>query len=190
MNLDEHRAQPTLEHFRQYLLLVARLQLGNDFRGKLDASDVVQQTLLEAHEKQHNFRGGTEAERLAWLRRILVNNLADAIRALGRAKRGLALQRSLEAAADASSARWQACLAVEQTSPSQKAEKNEALLRLADALAELPTPQREAVVLHHLQGVTLAELARHMGRSEPAVAGLLHRALKKLKVQLQGREEP
>lgn len=190
MNLDDHSALPSLERFRQYLLLVARLQLGNGFRGKLDASDVVQQTLLEAHAQQHAFRGGTEAEQLAWLRRILVHNLADAIRALGRAKRGLALQRSLEAAADESSQRWQAFLADGQTSPSQKAEKNEFLLRLANALESVPAPQREAVVLHHLQGMSLAAVATQLGKSEPAVAGLLHRGLKKLRELLRDWNEP
>lgn len=189
MNLDDHQADPSMERFRQYLLLVARLQLGKSFRGKLDASDVVQQTLLEAHIKRQDFRGSTEEERLAWLRRILVNNLADEIRRLRRAKRGPEVQLSIDAA-DESSLHWQASLAAEQSSPSQKAEQNERLLQLADALAALPPSQQEAVVLHHLQGMSLAESAKHMGKSEPAVAGLLHRALQKLREQLQDREEP
>jgi RNA polymerase sigma-70 factor (ECF subfamily) len=89
-----------------------------------------------------------------------------------------------------SSLRWQAWLADGQTSPSQKAEKNEDLLRLANALEKLPAPQREAVVLHHLQAMSLAELAKYLGRSEPAVAGLLHRGLKKLRELLQDQDAP
>jgi RNA polymerase sigma-70 factor (ECF subfamily) len=181
MNADSPPEEPSLERFRRYLVLVARLQLGHNFRGRLEPSDVVQQTLLDAHQKGQQFRGASEAERLAWLRRILTNNLADAIRALGRAKRDLALERSLEAAADESSLRWQACLAASHTAPERRAEKNEELVRLAQALADLPEAQREAVVLHHLQGATLAESAAYLGRTEAAVAGLLHRGLKSLR---------
>lgn len=187
MSSDDSVGVSSLERFRRYLHLVARLQLGRDFRGKLEPSDVVQQTLLEAYQKRGQYRGNSEGEWLAWLRQVLTHNLADAIRALGRAKRGLALQRSLEAAADESSLRWQAWLADGQTSPSGRAERNEELLLLAEALAELPEGQRETVVLHHLQGASLVELAAHLGRSEAAVAGLLHRGLKALRDRLQAR---
>jgi RNA polymerase sigma-70 factor (ECF subfamily) len=90
-------------------------------------------------------------------------------------------ERSLEAALEKSSARLEAWLAAEQSSPSESMERNEQLLRLAAALAQLPQDQREAVTLHHLQGWSLAELARHLDRSEAAVAGLLHRGFKKLR---------
>jgi RNA polymerase sigma-70 factor (ECF subfamily) len=184
MNADALSEGQALERARRYLAVVARLRLGNDFRGKLDPSSVVQKTLLEAHQKGHQFRGGSEAEYLAWLRRALENNLADAIRADGRAKRDVARERSLDAAADDSSIRGQGWLAADHTSPSRRAEKNEELDQLADALADLPEDQREAVMLHHLQRATLAELAQHMGRSESAVAGLLHRGLTTLREKL------
>jgi RNA polymerase sigma-70 factor, ECF subfamily len=170
-----------LEGHRPYLSLLARMHLDPRLRDRLDSSDVVQQTLLEAHAKQDQFRGTTPAELAAWLRQMLAHNLADAVRALHRAKRDVKLERSLEAALDGSSCRLGAWLAAEQSSPSQQAANNEELLRLAEALPRLPDAQREAVILHHLQGWTLAELAGHLGRSEPAVAGLLHRGLKKLR---------
>jgi RNA polymerase sigma-70 factor (ECF subfamily) len=78
-----------LEKFRAYLHLLARLRLDPRLRGKLDPSDVVQQTLLEAYAKRGQFRGGTEAEWLAWLRQALAHNLADALRAFGQARRDL-----------------------------------------------------------------------------------------------------
>lgn len=173
--------------FRDYLCLLARLQIDGRLREKLDASDLVQQTLLEAHARREQFRGHSDAERAAWLRAILSHNLADALRALGRARRDVALERSLEAALDDSSACLQDLLAAEQSSPSQCASRQEDLLRLADALTRLPEPQREAVVQHHLQGQTLAELAAHLGRSEAAVAGLLHRGLRRLRELLEER---
>lgn len=174
-----------LERFRDYLCLLARAQVDGRLREKFDPSDLVQQTLLEAYQKREQFRGGTDAERAAWLRQMLAHNLADAVRALGRAKRDAALERSLEAGMADSSARLQDWLAAEQSSPSEHVSKGEELLRLVEALKQLPEPQREAVVLHHLQGHTLAELASRLGRSEPAVAGLLHRGLKKLRELLQ-----
>lgn len=165
-------------------MLLARLHLDARLRGKIDASDVVQQTLFEAHqERQKNSGAGREAT-AAWLRRILAHNIADAARTFSRARRDAGMERSLEAALDASSEGLKAVLAADQSSPSQKAEKNEQLLILADALAELPEPQREAVTLHYLQSLSLAQTANRLGRTEPAVAGLLHRGLKTLRGRL------
>jgi RNA polymerase sigma-70 factor (ECF subfamily) len=174
-----------LERFREYLRLLARLQLDPRWQAKLDPSDVVQQTLLQAYQARDQFRGRGAAERAGWLRQILARVLANTVRDLGRAKRDANRERSLEAALENSSARLEAWLAAEQSSPSESVERQERLLRLADALAQLSPDQREAVTLHHLQGWTLAELAKHFGRSEAAVAGLLHRGFKRLRELLQ-----
>jgi RNA polymerase sigma-70 factor (ECF subfamily) len=154
-------------------------------KGKYDPSDLVQQTLLEAYEKHAQFRGGGDDQLAGWLRQMLAHNLADALRALGQAKRDVALERSLEAAIGESSSRLEGWLAAEQSSPSQRAMKHEELLRLADALDHLPALQREAVALHHLQGMSLADLAGHLKRSEASVAGLLRRGLARLRELLQ-----
>jgi RNA polymerase sigma-70 factor, ECF subfamily len=176
-----------LGRFREYLLLLARLHLGDQLRGKLDASDVVQQTLLEAYRKKAQFRGQSEAEMAGWLRQMLACNLTDAIRALGRAKRDVARERSLEAALEQSSANLAAWLAAEQSSPSQQAQRHEEVLRLAEALATLPEAQREALVLRHCQGLSLAAISQQLGRSPAAVAGLLKRGLRELRIQLGER---
>jgi RNA polymerase sigma-70 factor (ECF subfamily) len=173
-----------LEKFREYLRLLARLQLDPRLRGKLDPSDVVQQTLLEAYQKREQFRGSTEGEWLAWLRQALAHNLADALRAFGQAKRDVARERSLEAAVEASSRRIQAWLAADQSSPSQQAERHERAARLAEALATLPDDNREALVLHYCQDLPLADIAAQLGRTPAAVAGLLKRGLKQLRERL------
>jgi RNA polymerase sigma-70 factor (ECF subfamily) len=172
----------SLEAYREYLRLLAGLQLDPRLRGKLDPSDIVQEALARAHEKAAQFRGSTEAEHAAWLRQILHNQLAQAVRRfLGADKRDAARERSLHAALEESSARLEALLAAEQTSPSQRAVREEELLRLARALAQLPEDQRRAVELHHLQGQPLEEIAATLGRSEAAVGGLLRRGLKRLR---------
>jgi RNA polymerase sigma-70 factor (ECF subfamily) len=179
---------PSLDRFRDYLLLLARVQLDARPRAQLNPSDIVQQTLLEAHRQRGQFRGQDDAELAGWLRQMLIHNVADAGRALRRAKRDVELERSLEAALENSSVRLQAFLVADQSSPSQHAMRNEEWLRLADALAQLREPQREVILLHYLQACPLAEVARQVGRSEAAVAGLLHRGLKKLRELLHERE--
>jgi RNA polymerase sigma-70 factor, ECF subfamily len=172
------------ERFRSYLRLLARLQLPQRLAPKLDASDVVQQTLVQAYRALEGFRGRSEAEMAAWLRQILARNLAHAARDNARQKRDASREVSLAAAVDQSSARLEAWLAAEQSSPSEKAQRNEQLLHLAGALETLADDQREAIELHYWQGWTLAQIGQHQGRSPASVAGLVHRGLAKLRAQL------
>jgi RNA polymerase sigma-70 factor (ECF subfamily) len=180
----EEGDERSLERYRDYLTLLTRVQMAPQLRGKLAPSDVVQQTILKAHEKRGQFRGQTEAEWAAWLRQILVNTLAEAVRAFGRQRRDVALERSLEAAVDDSSARLERWLAADQSSPSQRAVREEDMLRLAHAVAQLPEDQRTALEMRHVQGCALATISHEMGRSEASVAGLLRRALKQLREML------
>jgi RNA polymerase sigma-70 factor (ECF subfamily) len=183
----EHAAAPqdlSLERFRAYLLVLAQAQLPRQLRGKLDASDVVQQTLLEAHQKRHQFRGCGEAQLAAWLRKLLACSLADALRTFHRAKRDIDREQSLEAALEQSAQGLQAWLAAEQSTPSQQADREEQSVRLADALAALPEAQRTALVLRYGQGCAVSEIARQLGRSPSAVAGLLKRGVARLRALL------
>ncbi len=181
MNSEGTDAASELERFREYLRLLAGLQIDPRLQGKIDLSGVVQQTLLEAHRAFDQFRSMDDGQRTAWLRRALANNLTDEVRRLGRASRNVRLERSLEAALESSSSCLERFLATEQTSPSDQFALNEQLLQLAEALARLPDDQRNAVVWHHLQGRPLAEIARDLDRSRGAVGALLLRAMKKLR---------
>jgi RNA polymerase sigma-70 factor (ECF subfamily) len=186
--MDQDAGASALERYRDYLSLLARLQVAPRLQAKIDVSGVVQMTLFEAHRAQNQFRGQSEAQRAAWLRRILVHNLADELRKLAAGKRDLGRERSLEAALEESSSRLEAWVAAAQSSPSERAEREEQLFRMAQALAALPENQRRAVELHHLRGLPLADIAREMGSSKPAVAGLLHRGLKALRERLEEKE--
>jgi RNA polymerase sigma-70 factor (ECF subfamily) len=155
--------------------------VGSRLRAKLDASDVVQQAILQAHERRDQFRGRTEGEWLAWLRAILANTLAAAGRRFSTEARDLRKERSLEAELEQ--------IAADQTSPSERAIRYEELLRLAHAVAQLPEDQRRVVELHHLKGLPVAEVAKLMGRSPPAVVGLLFRGLNKLRALLGSQGE-
>jgi RNA polymerase sigma-70 factor, ECF subfamily len=177
-----------LERFRSYLLLLARMWLDRKAQAKLDASDAVQQTMLEAHQATASFRGENVAAQAAWLRQILARNLANAVRDLTRQKRDVSRERSIHAGLDASASHLEAWLAANQSSASQAAQRHERALRVAQALAALPENQREAVVLRHFHGYSLAEIAEELGTTTAAVTGLLHRGLKNLRQQLKELE--
>jgi RNA polymerase sigma-70 factor (ECF subfamily) len=175
-------ADPDLGRFRSYLHLLARLHLGE--RAALDPSDLVQQTLLEAHRAYGACRATTEAERAAWLRRMLANNLADALRARARARRDVSREVSLDDALTQSSTRLGLWVPAGGRAPDQEAAQHEQALRLATALATLPEAEREALVLQHWHGLTVAQIGERLGRTPAAVGGLLKRGLKRLRERM------
>ena len=171
------------ERYRSYLRLLARIQLDPCLRGKVDPSDVVQQTLLCACRGQANFHAtGAESE-AAWLRQILARQLIDITRAFYSDKRQIFLERSLEA----SSARIESWLARSGSTPSQQVSSQEELLQLSSALERLPDDYRLAVESRYFAGVPIQEIAEQMGRSRSAVAGLLRRGLECLRAELKPR---
>jgi RNA polymerase sigma-70 factor (ECF subfamily) len=178
-----HEPPRPLEKYREYLCLLARTRLDPRLRGNLDTSDVVQQTLLKAYQGLDQFRGRSDAELAAWLRQIL----ADEVDKILAQKRDVARERAIQNALDKSSARIETWLAADQSSPSQRASREEELLLKARALVQMPDDQRQAVELKHLHGRTVEEAAWEMGMSKPAVVGLLFRGMKKLRLLL---EEP
>jgi RNA polymerase sigma-70 factor (ECF subfamily) len=175
---EEHRP---IEEYRHYLRLLTSMQFGARLRGKLDESDIVQQTVLEAYRCEDQFKGQTEAERLAWLRSILANVLAGAARHFSTQTRDWDRETSLEAELNMSASRLERGLIADQTSPSGHAVRAEEVLALAKAMSQLAPDQREVVELHHLKGMPLIDVAKQVGKSRPAVAGLLFRGLRKLR---------
>jgi RNA polymerase sigma-70 factor (ECF subfamily) len=154
------------------LLAWANCQLPDWLRGKLDPADLVQQTLVEVEPQAARLVALSDEALLAFLRRALSNNLIDAVRKFGRTQGELSLDALM-----ASSVRMVNWLAADDTSPSERAGRNEQFARLAAGLARLPDAQRIAVELRYLQGWKVKEIARELGKSEDAVAQLLRRAV-------------
>jgi len=171
-----------VETYWDYLHSLARPQLNPRLRGKVDPSDVVQETLIKAHKCQAQYRGSTSGEQACWLRRILANTMIDTAR---KYQREIDREQNLEQNQEEPSAGLEAWLATDQSSPSATLDRQERLVRLASALAQLPEEQRTAVELHHLQDAAVAEIAAVMGKSEASVAGLLRHGLKRLRELLQ-----
>jgi RNA polymerase sigma-70 factor (ECF subfamily) len=173
-----------VEMLRPYLCVLARMHLDRRLWAKLDPEDLVQSTFQEALEHWDQFLGNGHLELKGWLRQMLLHNLWDAIRHFQQQKCDVNLEQPL----DHSSSRLMLSLAADQSTPSQRAADNEQLQRLADALLQLTDDQQQAVILHHLHSMKLAEVAVQLGRSLEATAGLVHRGLKKLKELLNERE--
>jgi RNA polymerase sigma-70 factor (ECF subfamily) len=172
-----------------YLLLLARWQIPLMLCGRLDPADLVQETLLRAHRNWSQFRGDTTAQLRGWLRKILQNVLIESIReALGR-QGEKAVPIPLQRLVEESSLRLERLLEANESTPSQKLMREEQLARLARALRQLPEDQRQAVQFHHLDGQSLTEVGKLLGRSKEAVAGLLFRGLRKLRDALQDPPE-
>jgi RNA polymerase sigma-70 factor (ECF subfamily) len=181
-----------LELYRNYLYLVARTQIDLHLRAQINPSDLVQQAFLEALRDFGQFRGNTETEVLAWLRRILVHNLAHVVeRAVRAQKRNVRREVSLEGhlkTLEQSAAKVEAALLCQGSSPSALAQRREAAALLADQLAQLPAPYREVLILRSLEGLAFEEVARRMGRTSGAVRKLWLRALDQLRRLLKNED--
>ena len=175
-----------LDSYCQYLTLLARVQIGRRLQGKVDPGDLVQETFLDAHRQFGRFRGTSERELVAWLRRILAGQFALTLRRyLGTKGRDVKLERELAAEIDHSSLVMDRALVAPYSTPSQQAARREQAVLLADALGQLPEDYREVIILRHLESLTFGEVAQRMGRSENSVQKLWVRALASLRRSLE-----
>jgi RNA polymerase sigma-70 factor (ECF subfamily) len=178
--------------YTNYLKLLVVAQLDNRLRVRVSPSDIVQEAFYEAHRDFGQFRGHSTAEFVAWLRRILVNNILRAVEQHVLAeKRDVRREVSLEEMGrrvEQSTMRLETLLAEDADSPSGCAVRHEHEILLADALAELPGDYRDIIVLRHIEGLPFDDVAQRMNRSAGAVRMLWLRALKVLRDLLEKRE--
>lgn len=173
-----------LEAHRDHLRALAKRQLHGRAASRVDASDVVQQTFLEAHRSFGQFLGEEAPELAAWLTRLLDHNVAKTIRTHAfTQKRDVRREQSLDDSCGPAPALREEVPAGHST-PSKRAMRAEEVERLARALTVLPEDQREAVRLRHLEGRSLAEIAQKLGRSLSAAAGLIKRGMQALRREL------
>ncbi len=171
-----------LDKYRPYLKLLAARHIDRNVASRLSASDIVQQTQLEAFRDCRNFRGSTELQFVAWLKVILLNNVGQATRT-----HILARKRSVR--------REQSMVTEDrqtpyepvgyEESPSAAAMLGESAVTLAQAMERLTGDQYEAIRLRYIEGLPLSEIAPRMDRSQSAVAGLLKRGLRELRSALR-----
>jgi RNA polymerase sigma-70 factor (ECF subfamily) len=188
---EKEAREQLFERYRPYLRLLAQGQLGRCLRAKCDPSDLVQQTLLEAHRDFGQFAGRHEGELLAWMRQILAHNLYNETRRFAAQQRNAAREVSLEqlrAGLEHSSAMLGRCLAADTTPPSQAAAEREAAVRVADVMARLPEDYRTVLVLRVFEGLSAEEVAERMNRSSGAVRMLQLRALTALRTEMKDEE--
>lgn len=174
------------EHHRNYLELLACVELGRRLKTKVDPSDIVQETFLEAHRGFDGFRGRSRPEFAAWLRTILGRRIARVVRRYLRNQgRDVRREEMLDLALEKSSMALERGLGAVQLSPSGDAAKREQGILLANALAQLPPDYRDAVVLRNFEGLSFSEVGERMGRSVDSVQKLWVRALTRLRSELK-----
>lgn len=184
---DQEALGALVETYRNYLHLVARVQIGSPMRPRVSPSDLVQETLVRACERFGQFRGQTEAEFIAWLRTILVHALRSAVRDLAAGKRDVRREVSLHAALAAlenSATPLDRALLSMASSPSRHANRREMSAVIADRLAGLPEHYREVIVMRNLEGQSFEMIAQYMGKSAGAVRVLWVRALRRLQAEM------
>lgn len=179
------RELPHPEDYRGYLRNLIESQLDVRFQSKVDLSGVVQQTLLEAESQKEEWAIWTREQQTSWLKRALANNLIDELRKYQAHGRDVKRELSLEKLQTLSSTNLQELLHAEDTSPSNRAVRNEDVMRLSNAIAQLPIDYRRAIELRHFQNKTLAETATHLRRTKEATAMVIYRALERLRELMQ-----
>ncbi len=181
-----------LSLYANYLKIIAQSQLDRRIRRRVSPSDLVQETLLEAHRDFSDFRGLTSAEFIGWLRRILVHNLIRVtekhLQADKRDVRREVYIHRFHASVEHSNSQLEHVLAGRFESPSKELGRHERMRLLADAIAELSDEKRQVIVLRHIEGLPFAEIASQMERTSGACRMLWLRAMDQLRFSLEGAE--
>lgn len=185
-NGDERSLGTLFSSYERYLKLLAQVQLGHTLRCKVDASDIVQETFLEAHRSIGRFDGTSREQFIGWLKAILATRLANIARHyLGTQARDIRLEERICQSLDQSSISLGGILVDPNSSPSQHAIGKEQSQLVAEALLRLSHAYREVIVMRHLEGMTFPEIASSMNRSVDSVEKLWLRGMAKLKQEFK-----
>lgn len=167
--------------YREYLRLLAHMHVKPLLKSKFDESDIVQETCLQAIERFEQFRGDNEKQFAAWLRQILANKGAWMARKYRTDKRDARLEKNLHQNIDQSSIDLGAFIPDQYSSPSKAAMGRERTVLLAEAISQLRGEQREVLIMHGLQGMSVGDVAKSLGRTEASTWKLWARGLQSLR---------
>jgi RNA polymerase sigma-70 factor (ECF subfamily) len=171
--------------YRPYLRLAAGRRLPRVVQKRVDASDIAQQTLLDAVRGLDDFRGRTEPEFTAWMMKLLERNLLQSLRNHTLGKRDVRLEQNWTDDSGSAQMIWHS-LAGSGSSPESRVLHGETALQLAGALERLPSDQRTAVELRYIAHKSLQEIAHEMERTVGSVAGLIRRGVESMQTYLPG----
>ncbi len=169
--------------YRPYLRLVAGQRMPRVLRKRADASDIVQQTLIDADRGLPDFRGQSEPELTSWMLKLLERNMLQSVRKNTLGKRGVRLELDCSDGDGSAVLNWQT-LTADGSSPISSVIRGEAALRLATAIEGLPEDQRTAVELRYIGQESLRAIAAEMERTVGSVAGLIRRGVEALETNL------
>jgi|JI9StandDraft_1071089.scaffolds.fasta_scaffold04774_3 RNA polymerase sigma-70 factor (ECF subfamily) len=179
-----------LEHFRSYLKLIASHEIGSKLGAKLDASDVVQDTFLDAHRYFENFQGESVTQFTAWLRSVMAGVMANYMRRyLGTKARDIRLEKQLAADLDNSAAMLSELLVASISSPSQNIMRDEQTVQLAKAMSNLSADYQSVLTLRHIEGLTFPQIALRLNRTVDSVEKLWLRAVVQLRKSFSPQEQ-
>lgn len=172
-----------LESFRSYLCAVAEREIDPRWRARLAASDLVQQTLIEAAQALPNADLHDPRDIARWLRRILANNMCDHVRQLTAARRDIGREVTT-----GKSAMLRLIPVEPSEGPESQAMTREELEALDHAIGRLPAMHQQVILWRHRENRSFAEIAQDLGISENAAQKRWSRAIDALREQLKVRQ--
>lgn len=169
------------QELRSYLLMIASQRLDVGLRGKMDASDIVQQSLMEAHKGFNEFRGHSEGEIKAWACKLVIHNLVDAGRRFRQSqKRNIRKETTWTEQNELAAIKNEA-------SPSTALRQRECDDELARIVSQLPQRSQQVLELRHRMGLSHAQVALELGMTESGARKLWSRIVLELQERLSSQ---
>lgn len=181
-----------LDRHRDALRRIVELRMDQALERRVDASDIVQDVLVEANRRLDDYLADPKLPFHLWLRQMAKDRLIDAHRRHRvAARRSLDREQSLHAPAlgEQSSMDLGGLLPDRELTPAAAATRHELEQRFAAAIAKLDEPDREVILMRHFEQLTNQEIAQALGLSEPAAGMRYLRAMRRLRPMLEESSE-
>jgi RNA polymerase sigma-70 factor, ECF subfamily len=190
---DRGAVEDLLGHFRESLRRMIALRLDPALTARLDASDVVQEVLVEASKRLDDYLRNPAMPFHLWLRQIAKDHMIDAHRKHRKAqRRSIDREQSLvpRGLADNSSIDMMGQILDQELTPATAAIRQELEQRLTQAIGRLEEDDREIILMRLYEQLSNQEIATLLSLTEPAAAMRYLRAVRRLQTMLKPPEEP